>query len=183
MHARNISESREIDRNERFPVETVHRGWLHASSKFDEKFMKSRIYGRRRTHARLTRDGGNDDGGARECRLRREKRWRTRNTKFSSCQRRHEERRWNFYNDTFCARDYFRDVPAGIERGGGARVSARVFARGTVGNEFTPRHHVLPTFFFHAIQWLANVENMLWKLAYGGVLLSVTYQRDDRGGA
>lgn len=101
-----------------------------------------------------------------------------RNTKFSSCQRRHEERRWNFYNDTFCARDYFRGVPAGIERGGGARFSA--FARAAAGNEFAPRHHVLPAFFFHATRrWLANVENMLWKLAYGGVLLSVTYQRGE----
>jgi len=78
--------------------------------------------------ARLTRDGGNDDGGAREsASWRKEK--RTKNTKFSSCRRWHEERRWNFYNDTFCARDYFRDVLAGIERGEGAR--ARKSIRGS----------------------------------------------------
>lgn len=47
LRARNVGESHEIDRNEQFPVGAMHCGWLRASSKFDEKFMKSRIYERR----------------------------------------------------------------------------------------------------------------------------------------
>lgn len=58
----------------------------------------------------------------------------------------------------------------------------------TVGNEFACRLHVLPAFFLMPLARLANVENMLRKLAYdGSVLLSVTYlretrEREERGG-
>lgn len=80
----------------------------------------------------LTRDaGGNGDGGAKEREreegakegvrtsgrgevVGREKRRRS-GTQNSLRAVVGEERRWNFYNDTFCARDYFRDVPAGFE--------------------------------------------------------------------
>jgi len=133
--------------------------------------------------ARLTRDGGNDDGGAQESAgWRREKRRHTRNTKFSSCRRWHEERRWNFYNDTFCARDYFRDVLAGIERGRGARALLRENSR-----ECRKWIHMSTSctygIFFMPCGRSTNVENMLWKLAYTSVLFSVTYiDRNGCGG-
>lgn len=51
----------------------------------------------------------------------------------------------------------------------------------TAGNEFACRLHVLPAFFLMPLARLANVENMLRKLAYdGSVLLSVTYLRETR---
>lgn len=93
-----------------------------------------------------------------------------------------EEGRWNFYNDTFCTRDYFRDVLAGIERewkaGGGCRgeirARARAFAsaipRAPAGNEFACRPHVLPAFFFMprrgSLMWKTCCENLRATEAY-----------------
>lgn len=97
----------------------------------------------------MTARGRENEGGGREK--------RRRNTKFSSCRRWREKGRWNFYNDTFCARDYFRDVPAGFEgreRSAGRGTTAallkarpRFRERRAHGNEFACRLHVLPTFF------------------------------------
>lgn len=90
-----------------------------------------------------------------------------------------EEGRWNFYNDTFCTRDYFRDVLAGIGKvgegdGGGARArahtSASAIPRATAGNEFACRPHVLPAFFFMlrrgSLMWKTCCENLRATEAY-----------------
>lgn len=169
LRARNIGESREIDRNERFSVEAVHRRAVTCLLQIRWKIYEESDL-RERGPTRLTRDGGNGDDGARECRLRRKK--RTRNTKFSSCRRWHEERRWNFYNDTFCARDYFRDVLAGIEHGGGARLCESIHE--SWAPEMNSRVDI--TYFRHFF-FMPYSGSLMWKTCCGNLRMEVYYFR------
>lgn len=88
--------------------------------------------------------------------------------------RRREERRWNFYNDTFCVRDYFRYVPAGIEW---ARASASVFRR-EPAPEMNSR--VDSTYFLHfSFLFLCGAKRglLMWKTWCENLRMKVNYFR------
>lgn len=184
--ARNIGESHEIDRNERFPVGTVPP-WvvtclLEVRWKiYEESDLRGEATGPRALNAwRWERWRWR----ARVQAWRREKRQRTRGTQNSP------------------------RAVAGTRRDDGIFITTRFapgIILGTFSRELSAEKARAPTrprlcestresycrkwihastsrtfgilFSCRTERWFANVENMLWKLAYGGVLLSVTYRR------
>lgn len=129
-----------------FLVGAMHHGWLRASSKFDEKFMKSRIYESERERgdepARLTRDGGNGSVQAEK----RKTSVGVRGTQNSPRAVVGTTRDDGIFITT-------RFAPGIIlgtfsrELSEEARAPAKVFVRATAGNEFA-RRQVLPAVFF-----------------------------------